>query len=309
MPTGLSHTLHYDGMLHWCFWIAVGVFFIGLCWVVIRVLLPLHRLSHMTKALSEGHIPSFEQQIGGIPEIEQLRRSLQLMSEQVRAGQLRESAFRNRLAESQEYERIRIAREIHDDTIQTLVLVAHSLERAATNAEAKAALLAHLYNARQQLMGAINGLRELIANLRPTLLDELGLGAALQALCERYSHVEFAVVGKQYPVEASHELALFRVAQEALYNAERHARANGIWVTLTYTDLAILLEVRDDGVGFEVPRQLQELASHGHFGLLGIRERIQQLGGSLRVSSESQRGTHLRAVIPAVPDSPASAIA
>lgn len=292
--------MHFDGVLHWCFWIAVGVFFIGLGWVVIRVLLPLHHLSRMTKALSEGYVPSFDQRVGGIPEIEQLRRSLQHMSEQVRAGQLQEAAFRNRFAESQEHERVRIAREIHDDTIQTLVLVAHSLEHA-TNAESQTTARTHLHNARQQLMDAINGLRELIANLRPTLLDELGLSAALRALCERYGHVTFAVVGEVRPVEASHELALFRAAQEALYNAERHANAKEIYVTLTYTQTAILLDVRDNGIGFNVPPHLHELAGQGHFGLLGIQERMQHLGGSLQVSSEAQRGTHLCAAVPRLP--------
>jgi signal transduction histidine kinase len=297
MTGSFSESMAFDGMLHWCFWIAIGVFLIGLCWVVIRVLLPLHHLLRMTKALNEGVIPSFDHPVGGIREIEQLRRALHLMSEQIQAGQTQEAALRNRLAESQEHERVRIAREIHDDTIQTLVLVAHHLEYAA-NANVKTTSSTHLHTARQQLVDAVNGLRDLIADLRPTLLDELGLSAALRALCERYRCVEFAVVGEQVQTDTTHDLVLFRAAQEALVNVERHAKANRIWVTLTYKGSNILLDVRDDGIGFEVPRQLHELASQGHFGLLGIRERVLHLGGSLRISSGSRQGTHLHAVIP-----------
>lgn len=303
MTDHLAHTMVFDGLLHWCVWISLGVFLIGLCWVMIRVLLPLHRLCRMAKAYTEGGLLAFDPPVGGIPEIEHLRRALHQMSEQVRAAQLREAAFRNRLAEAQEHERVHIAREIHDDTIQTLILVAHSLEHAA-NADVKTDLLAHLRKARQQLLDAVNGLRDLIANLRPTLLDELGLPAALQALCERYEAVEFQVVGEPLPTDTKHDLALFRTAQEALYNAERHAKANKIWVTLSYADSSVLLEVRDNGIGFEVPRQLHELASKGHFGLLGIGERMLHLGGSLRINSESHQGTHLRAAIPAIGSSP-----
>jgi two-component system sensor histidine kinase UhpB len=217
------------------------------------------------------------------------------MSEQIRAGQLREVAFRNSLAESQEHERTRIAREVHDDTIQTLVVVGHHLERAATSAGPNAAEQVHLRNARQTLFAAINGLRDLIAGLRPTMLDELGIAAALETLCAQHPHAEFKVVGTSRPLDAAHELALFRTAQEALRNAERYANAQQIAVTLTYSDSGVVLDVRDDGVGFEVPQQLRELTATGHFGLFGIRERLLHLGGSFGVSSERQHGTHLRA--------------
>lgn len=298
MVSTIPGTLTFDGALHWCVWLAIGVFVIGLIWVSLRVLLPLHRLVRMTRELSDTHIPAFDQKVGGIPEIERLRVSLQLMSEQIRAGQMREAAFRNSLAESQEHERNRIAREIHDDTIQSLVVVAHSLEHAATSAGPESPAQFHLKNARQQLIAAINGLRDLIAGLRPTVLDELGIAAALESLCAQHPHVEFVVVGASRPIESAHELALYRTAQEALRNAERYAHAQRIAVTLTYNSDSVILDIRDDGVGFEVPSQLREFAATGHFGLLGTRERLLNLGGTFGVSSDRQQGTHLRAAFP-----------
>ncbi|MFZ4827555.1 MAG: sensor histidine kinase [Phototrophicaceae bacterium] len=300
ISTHITQMTHYDGMLHWCSWIAVVVLIIWVVWGVYRVLLPLRRLSRLAITLTEGDIPSFAQPVGGIREIEQLRCSLQRMSERIQAGQRREVAFRNRLAEGQEQERLRIAREIHDDTIQTLILVTHSLERATNSIESTPPLLTHITHAREQLIVVINDLRELITHLRPTLLDELGLVAALESLCEQYPQVHFSIIGQCYSITANHALALFRAAQEALRNAQHHAHANEIWVTLTYTQGSVMLDVRDDGVGFNVPNQFQGLAMNGHFGLLGIRERILHLGGSLKISSELQRGTHLYAIVPLV---------
>lgn len=294
-----NHLFHFDGVFHWCFLIAVFGFLIGLVWVVMRVLIPLRCLAKQAAGMMEGNLPTFDKPISGIREIEQLRRSLQYMVGQIQTAQEGETTYRNALTESQENERKRIAREIHDDTIQSLVLVAHSMERAMGTAKTnEGSTIQHLENARSQLIQAIDNLRQMIVNLRPTILDELGLAAAIEVLCEKHQILEFSVVGDVYGIDQAQELAIFRAAQEAIYNAERHAQAKRIIATLTYSAAAVILEVYDDGMGFQIPQQLQEFSIRGHYGLIGIRERILHFGGQINLISELAAGTRVIVTVP-----------
>lgn len=297
----VSHLLHFDGLLHWCFLIALCGFLMGLVWIVVRVLLPLRALAKQAASIMEGKLPAFDESSKGIREIEQLRCSLHYMIGQIQTAQARELAFRHAITASQENERLRIAREIHDDTIQSLVLVTHEIERATqTVGKNEDNATIYLKNARNQLLLTIDCLRQMIANLRPTILDELGLVVAIEMLCEKYATIEFFVEGDVYPIDPIQELAVFRAAQEAIHNAERHAGANRIAVTLSYSEQTVTLEVLDDGTGFRVPQQLQEFAAQGHYGLIGIRERILHLGGQLNLISELATGTRVTIIIPAL---------
>lgn len=302
MIAHVGHMLQYDGALHWCFLIALFGAMISITWVIQRVLMPLLELVRMTEGIAQGNFSTFDTKIDGIPEIDQLRQTLHEMMQQLRMANEREYAYRNALTDSQEHERMRIAHEIHDDTIQSLVLVAHHIERANNELGEDLETVQHLKNARQQLVGIIERLRGLIGNLRPTVLDELGLVMALEMLCETSPTLEFSVMGKEYEIEHTQELALFRTAQEAIRNAERHANASLIRATLIYGENGVTLEIRDDGIGFDIPQQLQEFASRGHYGLLGIRERISHLGGNLQLISQAASGTQLTAVFPLQPN-------
>ncbi|MBK9749451.1 MAG: ATP-binding protein [Chloroflexi bacterium] len=294
----LGHIIQFDGLLHWCVLLALFGFIISMAWIVWRIVLPLRRLAKQANGIMQGNIPAFDEPSSGMREVEQLRRSLQYMAEQIRLAQAREVAFRNALTESQEHERMRIAREIHDDTIQSLVFVAHTLERAAQPAQVSAAAQ-HLETARQQVIRTVDNLRQLIADLRPTVLDELGLAVAIENLCEVHPAIDFEVVGERYELDHDQELAVFRAAQEAIYNAQRHAHAKQIKATLTYAPRSVTFEVWDDGQGFRIPQQLGEFAARGHYGLLGIRERMLHLGGQLSLISELAVGTQLTVTIPA----------
>ncbi len=294
----LHHLFHFDGVLHWCFLIALFGFALGIVWMIVRILIPLRRLANQAESIMTGALPTFDVS-GGIREIDQLRRSLQYMVEQIASAQARELMYRAALTESQENERKRIAREIHDDTIQSLVLAAHSIERAAQ--ERADAGRSHLENARQQVIQTVDNLRQMIADLRPTVLDELGLAAAIETLCDKYPRLVFSVMGDPYSIDHAQELAIFRAAQEAICNAERHANARRITATLTYSPDSVRLEVRDDGHGFHVPKHLNEFALTGHYGLIGIRERIQHLGGTVKVESRLSAGTYLTVTVPAKP--------
>lgn len=289
----MNHLFHFDGILHWCFLIAFFGFVLGILWMILRILIPLRRLAKQAESIMTGDLPTFDTS-GGIHEIDGLRRSLQHMVAQIAAAQERELMYRTALMESRENERKRIAREIHDDTIQSLVLVAHSIERAAGETHNP-----HLDAARNQLLHTIDNLRQMIADLRPSVLDELGLVAAVEALCDDHPFLNFTVKGDVYPLDAMQELAIFRAAQEAIHNALSHANAAQISVTLSYAPQSVRLEVCDDGQGFSLPGQLQEFALRGCYGLIGLRERIQQIGGVVAVDSQpSGGGTNISVTVP-----------
>jgi signal transduction histidine kinase len=295
----LQHLFHFDGLLHWCVLIALFGFGAGMVWVFLRILLPLRALSKQAASLSEGELPSFDTPGYGIGEVEILRTALQQMVVRIRESQVREAGYRSALTASQEQERLRISREIHDDTIQSLVVTAHHIERAMqTNATSLSHVTEHLRNARTQVVATINSLRQMISNLRPTVLDELGLVAALESLCEAHPTIELNFLGIVRKIEDVHELAIYRAAQEAINNAERHARASQIFITLHYSSSMVTLEIYDDGVGFDIPLQFQEFALRGHYGLIGMRERILHLGGHLHLTSAPSSGTRLAVVLP-----------
>jgi signal transduction histidine kinase len=310
--------LGFDGVLHWCCLIALFAFVVGLLWVSIRVLIPLRRLAKQAEIIMNGSLatssPTFDKPVGGIREIEQLQRSLRCMVDQIQAAREIETAYRKALTESQENERMHLAREIHDDTIQSLVLVSHSIERAAQaqkNEDYPDKLQAsgYLDSARSQLIDTIDNLRQVIANLRPTILDELGLATAIEVLCENRPTLAFSVIGDVYGIDHTRELAIFRAVQEITRNAECHAHAKQIKIELIYSADTVALEVRDDGVGFQVPQHLQEFAVRGHYGLLGIQERVRHLGGKVNMISKPAVGTCITVMIPTVANPFAAAFA
>ncbi|GAB1422137.1 hypothetical protein MASR2M15_23500 [Anaerolineales bacterium] len=270
-------------------------------WFLLRVLRPIRQLSAQAKHLSEGDLQAFEQTCGGIAEIHQLQGAMLGMVGHVRRAQEQKRAYTDRLAEGQEQERKRIARELHDDTIQSLLVVTQSLDMAKgwikTDFERGLAMIS---TAREQTLTAIIHLRTLIGGLRPPALEELGLITALQIQIESIDQaaVRLQVSGEQRRLNETHELALFRAAQEALNNALRHSQASQIELDLDYQVDGVLLKVVDNGSGFEVPADLGELTLNNHYGLLGIEERIHYLGGWLKIMSAPGQGSTLQVYIP-----------
>jgi signal transduction histidine kinase len=136
----------------------------------------------------------------------------------------------------------------------------------------------------------IRGVRRVINDLRPALLDDLGLAAAVRALAEDVEArggpvVGVAVTSALPALSVEAELAIFRAAQEALANVIRHADARNAQVTLEHADGGVRLTVRDDGIGFPPGADLVSFERDGHLGLVGMRERIAALGGTVRVMS------------------------
>src|SRR6266498_5687600 len=134
-------------------------------------------------------------------------------------------------------------------------------------------------------------------SLRPIYLEDLGLVTALGMLAREISQanhlqVNFQVFGDERRLSREVELALYRIAQEALNNVVHHAKADHATLQITF-DKEIILDVEDNGTGFIVPKSPAEFAPKGHFGLLGMRERADLIGGRLDVQSEAGKGTQL----------------
>ncbi|HSF02593.1 MAG TPA: GAF domain-containing sensor histidine kinase [Solirubrobacterales bacterium] len=205
-----------------------------------------------------------------------------------------------RTMEASERERRHWARELHDETLQGLgalrVLLASALRRGSPEA-----LNGAVGEAVDQLAGEIDKLRALITELRPAALDELGLVAAIEALAERSSltaglqiHSDLALEGGGSGARLSPELesTVYRLVQEALTNVVKHARAERVDLRVVEENGRIELSVRDDGVGFD------PAARAPGFGLVGMRERLAMVGGTLQIDSSPGKGTELHAELP-----------
>jgi len=217
-----------------------------------------------------------------------------------------------RVVQSQEDERARLSRELHDGISQLLVSVKLVLE-AATNrirlAPTEGASVAPILGmALNRLDSVFNEVRRVARNLRPALLDDLGLYAALQHLAREMqagSTLTVNVTQTGHPRELADEqaTALFRIAQEALTNVERHAHAARVDVMLEFSDSATRLTVRDNGIGFDVARM--QLDPQRGIGLRNLRERMAALGGTFEIFS-APSGTRLVAALPFSTNTPQS---
>ena len=201
---------------------------------------------------------------------------------------------------AQEAERARLARDLHDDVAQRLVVLVRHLDAVE---DAGAPDDGRLAAARTAASAALAEVRRTSRDLRPTVLDDLGLGPALEWLAddlEQRSGITATaeVLGPLRRLDPPVELALFRVAQEALRNVERHAAATRASITVTTGASTVDLEVHDDGVGFEVPDDLRTLARAGRLGTIGMQERAELVGGWLQVRSAPGAGTTVTVSVP-----------
>lgn len=203
-------------------------------------------------------------------------------------------SYAEAVTRGQEAERRRLARELHDDTIQQLIFLNQRLELIAFDhaGSPAAADLDKLQGVISQMIGNV---RRYIQELRPTYLDELGLAAALRTLTKESRErtdllVEFETTGTEYRLPETVELALYRIAQAALTNAVHHANALQATVLLEFNSAAVTLSLRDDGDGF-APIDESTLAKDGHFGLIGMRERAQLIGADYYLETKPGIGT------------------
>lgn len=220
---------------------------------------------------------------------------------QQRQAQLR--TYAGRIMKAQEEERRRVAQELHDETIQRIVVLCRHLheaeERLAPESPRAGANLRLASDTAEELMV---GLREFTRQLRPPALDELGVVTCVRRMVHDLTlqagvDAEFSVDGQERRLGSELELGVFRIVQESLRNVERHAEASRVRVHLSFTPGLLQLTVVDDGQGFSEPGSVLQ-GPTGGLGLLGMRERAALLGGELEIETSPGRGTRVEVRLP-----------
>ena len=199
---------------------------------------------------------------------------------------------------AQEEERKRLARDIHDDVAPSLLLIIQRLDAitSSTKPRLSSSLKSKLEDLYTQVTKALENLRRYAQDLRPGIIDDLGLVAALEWMAENLDKnygidTKVEVIGIERSLPDEVQLLLFRIAQEALTNIRRHAEALRVWITLEFGDDKTVLTVKDNGKGFKLPQRIGDLANVRKLGILGMYERGRLLGGTLEVKSELGKGT------------------
>jgi signal transduction histidine kinase len=228
--------------------------------------------------------------------VEELRRKLN----EITAVKTELEEAHHGLARGREEERKRLAREIHDIPVQKLIETIYAVKRCQRGAEGSL-LEEELKKLQEEMLHLLKELRRICQELRPPTLDIFGLASAMRSHTEDFK-APFAVDldlmddNKQLPEEVA--INLFRVYQEALTNVEKHAGAERVEVKLNLSPDEVMLSIRDDGCGFVVPQRIGEFVRQGCFGLTGMKERTEMVGGRLQVISQPGEGTEIGAWVP-----------
>lgn len=222
------------------------------------------------------------------------------------ANQISTALVRDRLAEererelvvytrqvmkAQEDERRRLARELHDETTQELTDLVRRIETLDTGLNSES-----VAQATESARGIVHGIRRMAQDLRPSALDDFGLRLAIEDVVDRMAqgNVLFEHTGPVRRLAGDVELALFRITQEALNNAAKHASGANVTVNLVFAERTVTIEVTDAGPGFDVAHGRQSNVADGHLGLAGMYERAELIGARFSVRSEPGEGTTIR---------------
>lgn len=224
------------------------------------------------------------------------------MAHKVKAAQESLRDYISAITAGQEDKRRRLARELHDDTLQALIALNQrtQLARLSLADSPASAQLAEIQDLTKQ---TIANLRRLTRALRPIYLEDLGLVTALEMLARETSQniklpVAFHRVGQERRLSPEIELALYRMTQEALSNVARHAQASQVSLTVQFKPEVVTVMVVDNGHGFVIPETPSAFARQGHFDLLGLQERAELIGARLTIQSAPGQGTHVTIDLP-----------
>ena len=237
------------------------------------------------------------------PDIHQLVHSVNSMLDRLEMRTKQLQALSERIITAQEEERRRIARSLHDDTSQTVSTLLMQLERLEDELpEDRDDLRSRLADAHRLVSNMLEDLRKNIWDLRPTILDDLGLIPAIRW----YARMRLQEIGIQLNFELGEnirlapylETTLFRITQEAVTNILRHAEAETVTIRLKWEGNRVCLQVEDDGRGFDVGRIAGEAVTRKQLGLLGIQERVSIVGGQAIIDSSPGHGTRLQVFVP-----------
>jgi len=269
---------------------------------------PLQELGRRINLFGQGEFRALESQVGGVKEIEDLRLALSAMANRVQTYQGALHNYLSAITQAQDEERARLSRELHDETVQSLIALGHKAQMAQRSFQRGGAQTeGYLDELRQMIAQAIEEVRRFSRALRPSYLEELGLVAALEPEpgCSSY----FAYRRRTAPPGCRSRngsipggtRGIEQVAQEGLNNAVRHARARSIELHLIFEPEQVTLKIRDDGVGFVVPASYLSFTQQGHFGMMGMYERALQSDARLLITSSPGSGTTLILIFAATP--------
>ncbi|MBN1375080.1 MAG: PAS domain S-box protein [Dehalococcoidia bacterium] len=212
--------------------------------------------------------------------------------------------YLNQITRAQEEERKRIARELHDDTAQALFALSRLMDNfIRDNIGLSQQQKAVLNDIRQRLGVTLQGIRRFSQDLRPSIIDDLGLLPAVKWLVKQKSEesgidISLTIGGKEQRLIPEMELIIFRVIQEALNNMIKHACASKADVIIEFADSGVTASIYDNGKGFELPETVGDLSHMGKLGLVGMQERISLINGSLVIKTEKDRGTLVTVNVP-----------
>jgi PAS domain S-box-containing protein len=205
---------------------------------------------------------------------------------------------------AQEDERLRISRELHDDTAQVLATLSRDLDSLNTEEESLTkSVKERLEKLKMMADSTLEGVRRFSQDLRPSILDDLGMVPALEWLITDLDKghgmkTRFSVTGKGNRLAPETELTVFRIAQEVLSNVRRHSQAESVEMTVDFSEDALTVIITDNGTGFSLPPRTSDLALSGKLGIIGMRERARLIGGTLIVQPEPGVGTTVTLRIP-----------
>ena len=279
----------------------IGIFSVYIMWQ--KVIMPLKDLEEEVSMLKWGEEVPLKNAPEAVTELQKLREALVVLAnsaiEKVRLSR----RYVNDLVKVQEEERARISREIHDGPLQDLTALIQRLRLLSLDMDSPAEREKQLEEAEKVAMAGVREMRELCNNLTPPWLD-LGIVQALTELSERQSaqlKIKIHLDLQEIPdLTDDVTLAFFRVAQEAVNNSARHGAAENVSISLKNTGKMILLQIEDDGKGFEVADNFTELRVQGHRGLSNMRERMSIVGGNFSIFSAPGKGTVIRCELPLV---------
>lgn len=263
---------------------------------------PIQNLVVQTRQVTAGDYDA-QVMLSRIKEIRELGMAFNEMVGQIRKYRAGVRQYVADITQSQEEERKRIARELHDDTVQSLIAIGQRIELIKGTLDDPIETRTRLNELRTMVTGAIASVRQFSRDLRPLALEDLGLVAAMQYLVNQLAQsegidVDFNVEGTAEGLPPDKEVAIYRILQETLNNVKKHAHATEVKVLAQFTNKRITLTVEDNGRGFIVPASITDFATSGSFGVMGLQERAQLFGGNIEVESQPDEGTIVRLVMP-----------
>jgi len=204
---------------------------------------------------------------------------------------------------AQEEERKRIARELHDETVQVLSALCIEIGEITTSKKSMTGRLNQLKEIPDRIRNIVEELRRFSNDLRPGLLDKFGLITSMKLLCNELSvpgqfDAQVKVTGCERRLLSETEVCLFRIVQEALRNAKKHSKGTKAMVRVKYSKIEVRVDIIDNGCGFEVPEIVSSFANQGKLGLMGMDERVRFTNSSLKILSIHGKGTRVTVKVP-----------